>query len=98
LICEENKMAKVVVKMKIMPTSPDVDLSTVENKIKKIIEDDGSQFHSVIKVPIAFGLIALEIIFLREESKGNIDDIEAEIGKLDDVESVDTLDVRREFG
>lgn len=92
------KIAKVVVKMKIMPTSPDVDLTVLEGNIKNIIEKDGSHFHSANKVPIAFGLSSLEIIFLREESKGNIDAIEEALQKLDGVESVDTLDVRREFG
>jgi elongation factor 1-beta len=91
-------MAKVIVKVKIMPTSPDVDLSTIEADIKAVLDKDESQFHVATKIPIAFGLSSLEVVFLREESKGNTDDIEEAFSKLKGVESVDVIDVRREFG
>jgi elongation factor 1-beta len=91
-------MAKVYVKVKIMPKSPDTDLAAIEEKVKKIVADDGSKWHISEIKPIAFGLKAIEFIFMRDESKGDVEPMEIEFAKLEGVESVDVVDVRRAFG
>ena len=91
-------MAKVYVKIKIMPESPETDLGKVEAGVKKIIEKDGSTFHASEIVPIAFGLKALEFIFMRDESKGDTEPMEKQFAKIKGVQSVDVIDVRRAFG
>jgi elongation factor 1-beta len=91
-------MAKVYIKIKIMPKSPDTDLSAVEKKIKEIVDKDGSKWHTSEIKPIAFGLNAIEFIFMRDESKGDTEPMEVEFAKIDGVESVDVVDVRRAFG
>ena len=92
-------MADVVVKLKIMESSPDVDLGAVEEKVKKIVKEkagDGA-FKSEIE-PIAFGLKALIVNFVMDESLGGTDSIEEAISNLEGVESVSVEDVRRTIG
>jgi elongation factor 1-beta len=91
-------MAKVYIKIKIMPQSPDTDLGKIEAEVKKIIEKDDSKWHTSEINPIAFGLKALEFIFMRDESKGDTEDMEVEFSKISGVESVSVIDVRRAFG
>jgi elongation factor 1-beta len=91
-------MAKVYIKIKIMPKSPDTDLAAIEKQVKQIVDTDGSKWHTSEVKPIAFGLNALEFIFMRDESKGDTEPMEAEFVKIEGVESVDVIDVRRAFG
>ncbi|MBT3940470.1 elongation factor 1-beta [Candidatus Woesearchaeota archaeon] len=91
-------MAKVYVKVKIMPESPDIDLGKIETQVKKIVENDGSKYHVSEIKPIAFGLNSLEFIFMRDESKGDTEPMEKEFVKISGVQSVDVIDVRRAFG
>ena len=92
-------MARVVVSLRIMPQSPDVDLSELETKAKKEIVDfcNSQEFRTEIQ-PIAFGLKALIIIFVMEESIGTTEKLEQKISQLEGVESVEVTDVRRAVG
>ena len=64
-------MANVVATVKMMPESPDVDLNKVEaDAKKKIIDFAGEGDMKIEQEPIAFGLKALKIIFIMDESKG----------------------------
>lgn len=91
-------MARVIVTLKIMPTGPDIDLKKVEhnsiNKIKKF----GGGIGKIEIEPIAFGLKALKIFFIMDEDIGSTSDLENEIVKVDGVNSVEILDVRRTIG
>lgn len=93
------KMAQVVATLKIMPKSPETDISLIQGKaqeeIKKFVGETEMKFE---QEPIAFGLTALKIIFVMDESKGSIDPLEEEIKKIEGVSSVETIDVRRAIG
>ena len=93
------KMARVVVTLKIMPQSPESDLNSIENEAKsKILEfSENSEMRSV-QEPIAFGIKALKITFVMEESKGSTDSLEENIKTIEGVNSVETIDVRRAIG
>ncbi len=92
-------MAQVVVTLKIMPESPEVDLHAIEaDAKKKIIDFAGAGDTKTEEVPIAFGLKALQIIFIMEESKGSTEPLEDEIGHTEGVKSVEVSDVRRAVG
>ena len=95
----EKRMADVVITMKIMPDSPDVDLEKLESaaleKIKTFTEMDN---HKTEIEPVAFGLKALKIMFVMKEDKGSTDSLEEDIGKLEGVNSVEVTDVRRSIG
>ncbi|MDD9952837.1 MAG: elongation factor 1-beta [Candidatus Woesearchaeota archaeon] len=93
-------MAQAVVTMKLMPGGPDVDLeslqSTVQEKIEAFTQDTSEKRFSL--EPVAFGLKALQIIFVMNEDIGSTEDLEADLATLEGVQSVDVTDVRRTLG
>ncbi|MBU0929943.1 MAG: elongation factor 1-beta [Nanoarchaeota archaeon] len=91
-------MAQVVVTIKIMPKSPDVDLKIIEEKAKEEITKFGGDTGKVEIEPIAFGLKAVNLIFVMDESIGNIDPLESKISEIDGVQSAEVTDVRRALG
>tara|TARA_Y100000294_G_scaffold174977_1_gene194094 strand:- start:4594 stop:4872 length:279 start_codon:yes stop_codon:yes gene_type:complete len=92
-------MAKVVVTIKIMPESPEVDLGKVEDEAKSKIKDfsDSEEMKSE-QEPIAFGLKALKLTFVSDEEKGSTDSLEEQLKTIEGVNSVETIDVRRAVG
>jgi elongation factor 1-beta len=90
-------MANVLVTIKIMPESPDVDLGTVANGASARIAAVGLLMKTE-QLPIAFGLKALMLTFLMDEAKGSTEPLENELAGLQGVGSVDVTDVRRAIG
>lgn len=92
-------MAQVVVTLRIMPQSPDVDLNGLEKKAKEEIAKfcNSREFKTEIQ-PIAFGLKALVVYFVMEEGIGSTEKLEQKISQLEGVESVEVPDVRRAVG
>ena len=92
-------MANVVITLRIMPTGPNIDLERINKEAKKEIIDfcDAREFKEQIE-PIAFGLKALNIIFVMDESRGSTEELEKKISQIDGVESVEVTDVRRAIG
>ncbi len=91
-------MAKVIITLKIMPESPDSNLKHIEEKATKLIKAFGGDVGKVEIEPIAFGLKAIKLIFISDENKGGTEDLEAKISDLDEVNSVEAIDVRRAIG
>lgn len=92
-------MAQVVVTLRIMPQNTEVNLEELESKAKEKIVNfcDSKEFKTSVQ-PIAFGLKALDIIFVMDESKGSTEALEQKISRIDGVESVEVTDVRRAIG
>ncbi len=92
-------MAQVIITLKIMPTSVEVDLNKVTEQAKSKINDfAGAGDMKVEEKPIAFGLKAVNIIFVMDESKGSTDKLEDSIAEIEGVQSVEVTDVRRAIG
>ena len=91
-------MAQVIITIKIMPESPDVDLDAVLEESKKKVIEFGAEFGKSEIEPIAFGLKALKIILISEESKGSTDSLEESLLDIDGVQSAESVDVRRAIG
>lgn len=91
-------MAQVIITVKLMPTDIEVDLSELEKSASKEIEKFGGKIGRVTQEPIAFGLKALMISFFSDESKSNLDPLEDLLRNLENVESVDIVEVRRALG
>ena len=92
-------MANVVITLKVMPKSPDVDLKELEEKAKKEITAFCNETEiKTEQEPVAFGLKALKIIFVMDETKGATDPLESKIKELAGVNSVEVVDVRRAIG
>ncbi len=81
-----------------MPESVDVSLDALETKTKEKIIAFGGDVLKIEKEPIAFGLVALKIIFSMDEAKGSTDNLEEDLKKEEDIMNVEVVDVRRAFG
>ena len=92
-------MAQVIVTLKIMPKSPEVDLAKITEEAKsKITDFAGAGDMKIEEKPVAFGLKSLNIIFVMDESKGSTDSLEDSISEIEGVQSVEVSDVRRAIG
>lgn len=87
-------MSEVVATMKIMPESVDVDLEDLKSKIQSSMPKD-AEFYKIDEEPIAFGLTALNLMFIIEDGEGGTGSTEEAISKLPDVASVEIVDTRR---
>ena len=90
-------MGEVIITFKIMPEDLDVNLNNIEKEVKELLEKYG-QVGKVEKEKIAFGLEALKVIFIMNESKGSADFLEDNMRNIDGVQSVEITDVRRVIG
>ena len=86
-----------VVIIKIMPTSPSVDLEHIKKQIMHFAEHNGGKSVTIETQEVAFGLKALILKMAFPEEKGT-DMIEEHISKIKDVSSVTIEDYRRAFG
>ena len=87
-------MGEVVATIKVMPVSPETDLEQLKADIESSIPDD-AEFHKIEEEPIAFGLVALNLIFIIEDGEGGTESTEEAMAKLADVASVEITDTRR---
>ena len=92
-------MASVIITLKIMPADLDINLSRVEQKsIEEIKNFAGKTEIKRELEPVAFGLNALKITFVMDENIGGTDELEEKISKIEGVNSVEVVDVRRAIG
>ena len=87
-------MGEVFITIKIMPTSPSVNLDDLEANSKKKAEELGAKILQIKREPIAFGLTAVLITLIWPEEK-DPDVVEVEMAKVKDVNSIQVTDVRR---
>ncbi|MBI2670995.1 elongation factor 1-beta [Candidatus Woesearchaeota archaeon] len=91
-------MANIVVTLKIMPKNPKTDLKSLELKAKEHIKKFGGDVGKIELEPIAFGLKAIKLIFVMDEDRGSTESLEDAIKRINGVNSVEVLDVRRAIG
>jgi len=91
-------MGITLIKIKIMPNSPDVNLNEIKDEAKKVIEKNKARRIVFEEQPIAFGLKAIIASFEQDESDGELEPIENSLRNLRDVSSVEVVDMRRAFG
>lgn len=91
-------MAQIVVTLKIMPKSPEVDFSPIEADARQRIQEFSGIVARVEQEPIAFGLKALKMMFTMDEDKGSTEELENDIASIAGVNSVMVTDVRRTMG
>ena len=90
-------MGVTLLKIKLMPTSPEVNLEEIKEKAKKVVEENQGKNTRFEEEPIAFGLKAVMVFFDIDESQ-ELEPIEQELGKIENVNSVQVVDMRRAFG
>ena len=80
-----------------MPEDLEVDLNKLEKEAKELLNKYG-EVGKTEREKIAFGLEAIILIFVMDESKGSTDFIEDNMRNIDGVQSVEVTDVRRAIG
>lgn len=92
-------MARIVVTLKVMPESPETDFDSIETEIKKLLDRFVGETETKTEFEnIAFGLKAMKLTFIMDESKGSTDALEDQIRNIEGVNSVEVIDVRRTIG
>jgi elongation factor 1-beta len=91
-------MGITLIKIKLMPSSPDEDLERIKEKTKEIIENNKGRRVSFEEQPIAFGLKAIIAGFEQDEDEGELDPIENALNSIENVNHVEVIDMRRAFG
>jgi elongation factor 1-beta len=87
-------MARVVMTMKIMPDGVEIDLDDLLERIKNVVPE-GTDVGAIETQPVAFGLIAIRMNLVRDESLGGTDDIEEAISAVEGVAQVEVEMVSR---
>ncbi|MGD9276562.1 MAG: elongation factor 1-beta [Candidatus Pacearchaeota archaeon] len=90
-------MGTALIKIKIMPTSPDVNLEEIKKEAKKTIEENNGLRLVFSEEPIAFGLKAVIASFDIDE-ENPLEVIEENLRKIQNVNSAEVIDMRRAFG
>ena len=90
-------MAKVVITLK-ANLDPGSDIENIKEEANNRIEEFGGEVGKVEVEEIAFGLKAVNFVFILDESKGSTESLENDIASIEGVSSVEITDVRRTIG
>ena len=90
-------MGQINVKIKLMPSSPEVNLKEIEEKTKIVIEENEGSNVYFEEEPIAFGLTAIIVFFIWPEKK-ELEPLENLLEKIENVSSKQLLDIRKAIG
>jgi len=90
-------VGKVVVTVKVMPESPEVNLEELQQKVGKVIEENKGAMHKAETQPIGFGLNALLLSYIIDEddAKGGTDPIDKAIMETEGVNTAETTEVTK---
>lgn len=92
-------MANAIVTVRIMPAMVEADLERIKEEAMVILDKEAGPGDRREEIePVAFGIKALKIIFVVDESKGSPDPIADKIKEIEGVQSCDVIDVRRAVG
>jgi len=80
-----------------MPTSPEVNLEEIKEKAQVVVEENKGRKCRFEEEPIAFGLKAVMVYFDIDEEQ-ELEPIEEGLRKIENVNSVQVVDMRRAFG
>jgi translation elongation factor aEF-1 beta len=83
-------MAEVIVGLKVLPKTVDIDLDLLEKRIKEAIDPDKIQ-----REPIAFGLVAFLVVKLVPDASGQVDELEKKLRDIEEVGEVEVTGVTR---
>jgi len=94
---QKFSMGLAIIKIKIMPESPDTDLEEIQKQAENIISEEQGANIKFEKEPIAFGLTALIVLFSREENLDS-DNLTNKLKEVSGVSSAEIIDFRRAIG
>lgn len=86
----DDFMAKVLVVFRVMPKSVETDLELLEKRIKESISPE-----RIERIPIAFGIVALNVFKLIPDESGELEKIENKLKSIDLVSEIEVTEVTR---
>ena len=87
-------MGEVLATIKVMPESPEVDLEKMKADIQASIPES-AEFHKIEEEPIAFGLVALNVMVIVEDQEGGTEEVEANLAKINGANSIEVTGIGR---
>jgi elongation factor 1-beta len=84
-----STMAQVIVLLRVMPEDVNVDIQSLKKEILSKIKAN------IQEVPIAFGLIALNVTTIVEDKEGEVEKIEKALKEIKGVGEIEVLEVTR---
>ena len=87
-------MGDVAATIKVMPESPEVDFDALESRLEAALPD-GSRVRATDQEDVAFGLVALLVSVIVDDSEGATEAVETAFAAVDGVESVSVENVGR---
>ena len=87
-------MGKVAAKIKVMPSSPEIDLDTLQERLEESLPE-GAKINGFERDNVAFGLIALLPTVVVADDAGGTEAVEEAFATVDGVESVSVENVGR---
>ncbi len=96
---DQTKMAEAMIVVKVMPDSVEVDLPSLEGRVRDVILEIYGEVGEIRKeeIPIAFGLISMQFTFIINEAIGS-EAIEEALANVDGVANAQVIDFRRTLG
>ena len=91
-------MGIALIKIKLMPESPETNLEDIKEKARKAIEENKGSKVSFEEEPLAFGLKAIIAGFEQDEEQGELEPIENSLNNIQEIGSVEVVDMRRALG
>jgi elongation factor 1-beta len=90
-------MGTALLRIKLMPSSPEVNLEEIKEKAKEIVEKGQGRNPKFEEELIAFGLKALIVSFDIDEEQ-ELEPIEEGLKNIENINSAQVIDMRRAFG
>ncbi len=83
-------MGKVAVTFRIMPEGVEVDMDAVQSHIRSSLRE---KLKKLEVKPVAFGLMAVEVIVVVDDASGEMERVEGALGQIPGVGGVETTEV-----
>lgn len=83
-------MAEVLITFKVMPEEAGMDMDKLSDEIRNL---DGVRVNSLKKIPIAFGLVAIESSFVTEDEEGATKTLEDKLKEIDGIREAEVIEV-----
>ena len=93
-LMDHRKMARLLLRAKILPTGTEIDLDEIAKKIASTLKD-GIQLSKYTKEPLAFGLYFINAEFSLDDKDGQMDSLENTLRAIKGVGEFEVLGTSR---
>jgi len=89
-IAVRDRMADVIVGLRILPKTVDVDLDKLEKHIEQLIKPEGMK-----REPIAFGLVAIHVTKIIPDAGGELEKLKEKLKTIPEIGEIDVTGLTR---